>query len=218
MPPAPRLLSWGGLGSQRLRSLPSRLANSPRLPAVELLVLVTPECVPFVPASSLRCPSLPILRVTPRGYRRTPCPWSRDDPSIPDTGRRGGLPSRLRLQRWVDSPAQVQALLHFAERLSGCTLAFARKVILAFDVCAVTLVRVGRPPGFLGSPPHFLRTRGAHTDRPRCTLPASRASSPVPGGSKSEKVLLARNRLLFPSRDFPSPCSWKTHRLPPGFP
>lgn len=58
MTPAARLLSWGGLGSQRLRSLPSRLGNSPRLPAVELLVLVTSECVPFAQASSFRCPSL----------------------------------------------------------------------------------------------------------------------------------------------------------------
>ena len=95
VPPAPRLLSWGGLGSQRLRSLPSRLANSPRLPAVELLVLVTPECVPFVPASSLRCPSLPILRVTPRGYSRTPCPWSRGDPLLSRTRGAGEVCPRV---------------------------------------------------------------------------------------------------------------------------
>lgn len=85
MTPAARLLSWGGLGSQRLRSLPSRLGNSPRLPAVELLVLVTSECVPFAQASSFRCPSLPILWATPRGYSRTPCPWSRDDPLLSRT-------------------------------------------------------------------------------------------------------------------------------------
>lgn len=152
MLPAPRLLSWGGLGSQSLRSLPTSLANSPRLPAVELLVLVTPECVHFAQASSFRCPSLPILRVTPRGYSRTPCPWSRDDPLLSRTRGAGDVCPRVcGCRDGLIHPLKCRHL-HTLRSVSRCTLAFARKVILAFAVCAVTFVSVGRPPGFLGSP------------------------------------------------------------------
>lgn len=187
MPPTPRLLSWGGLGSQRLRSLPSRLANSPWLPAVELLVLVTPECVPLVQASSLRCPSLPILRVTPRGYSRTPCPWSRDDPLLSRTRGAGEVCPRVCGCR--DGLIPPLKCRHFYTLRSVSLWVHARLREKGYScLCGVCgQARACWAPTWISRvTPPFLRTRGAHTERPRCALPASRASSPVPGGSKSE--------------------------------
>lgn len=164
LPRAPCLLPWGGLGSRRLRSLLSRLANSPRLSAVWLLALDTPESVPFVPAtsllpaSSLRCPALPVLGVTSWGYSGTQCPWSRDDPLLSRTHGAGEVCPRVcRCRGWLISLCKCRQFCTLRNVSLGAFWLFLPLWCVRSRLCLA-------PTWISGVIRPFLGTRCSHTD------------------------------------------------------
>lgn len=132
--------------------------------------------------------------------------------SVPDAGSRGGLPSRLPLQRLIDFPVQVQTVVHFAERVSRCIL-----IIPAFVVCAVTLV-FGAYLDFWGHPSLPGDSLLTHW-QPLCTLPCSRESFHLsPAAPNPVSSTWRRTSWRSPAVVSRALGCRKTHQLPFPFP